>query len=150
MQHLNFPSTYTFDIREVEGKRDILDPLRRKYVRLTPEEWVRQNLVQYLIVDLGYPRGLTSIEKGIDLHGKPFRADVIVHDRHGQAVLMAECKEPSVRISQDTFDQIAVYNRVVQARCLLVSNGLDHYCYAIDRGKEEYRFLDRVPRYEEL
>ncbi len=150
MQHLNFPSTYTFDIREVEGKRDILDPLRRKYVRLTPEEWVRQNLVQYLIVDLGYPRGLTSIEKGIDLHGKPFRADVIVHDRHGQAVLMAECKEPSVRISQDTFDQIAVYNRVVQARCLLVSNGLDHYCYAIDRDKEEYRFLDQVPRYEEL
>lgn len=150
MQHLNFPSAYPFDIREVEGKRNILDPVRRKYVRLTPEEWVRQNLVQYLIVDLGYPRGLTSIEKGIDLHGKPFRADVIVHDRHGQAVLMAECKEPSVRISQDTFDQIAVYNRVVQARCLLVSNGLDHYCYAIDRGKEEYRFLDRVPRYEEL
>ncbi len=150
MQHLNFPSAYPFDIREVEGKRDILDPLRRKYVRLTPEEWVRQNLVQYLIVDLGYPRGLTSIEKGIDLYGKPFRADVIVHDRHGQAVLMAECKEPSVRISQDTFDQIAVYNRVVQARCLLVSNGLDHYCYAIDRDKEEYRFLDRVPRYEEL
>mgnify|MGYP003958809673 FL=1 len=150
MQHLNFPSAYPFDIREVEGKRDILDPLRRKYVRLTPEEWVRQNLVQYLIVDLGYPRGLTSIEKGIDLHGKPFRADVIVHDRHGQAVLMAECKEPSVRISQDTFDQIAVYNRVVQAHCLLVSNGLDHYCYAIDRDKEEYRFLDRVPRYEEL
>ena len=150
MQHLNFPSAYPFDIREVEGKRNILDPLRRKYVRLTPEEWVRQNLVQYLIVDLGYPRGLTSIEKGIDLHGKPFRADVIVHDRHGQAVLMAECKKPSVRISQDTFDQIAVYNRVVQARCLLVSNGLDHYCYAIDRDKEEYRFLDRVPRYEEL
>jgi hypothetical protein len=150
VQHLNFPSAYPFDIREVEGKRNILDPLRRKYVRLTPEEWVRQNLVQYLIVDLGYPRGLTSIEKGIDLHGKPFRADVIVHDRHGQAVLMAECKEPSVQISQDTFDQIAVYNRVVQARCLLVSNGLDHYCYAIDRGKEEYRFLDRVPLYEEL
>ena len=150
MQRLNFPSAYSFDIRETEGKRDILDPLRRKYVRLTPEEWVRQNLVQYLIVDLGYPRGLTSIEKGIDLHGRPFRADVIVHDREGQAVLMAECKEPSVPISQDTFDQIAVYNRVVQARCLLVSNGLVHYCYAIDRDKQEYRFLDQVPRYEEL
>ena len=68
MQDLNFPSTYPFEIREVEGKREILDSLRRKYVRLTPEEWVRQNLVQYLIVDLGYPRGLTAIEKGIDLH----------------------------------------------------------------------------------
>ncbi len=150
MQRLNFPSAYAFDLREVDGHREILDPLRRKYVRLTPEEWVRQNLVQYLIADLGYPRGLTAIEKGIDLHGKPFRADVIVYDRQGQAVLMAECKEPAVAIGQDTFDQIAVYNRVVQARCLVVSNGLVHYCYAIDREKEEYRFLDRVPRYEEL
>ncbi|MEE3258990.1 MAG: type I restriction enzyme HsdR N-terminal domain-containing protein [Candidatus Latescibacterota bacterium] len=150
MQRLNFPSVYSFDIREVDGHREILDPLRRKFVRMTPEEWVRQHLVQYLIADLGYPRGLTAIEKGIDLHGKPFRADIIVYDRQGQAVLMAECKEPAVAISQDTFDQIAVYNRVVQARCLVVSNGLVHYCYAIDREKEEYRFLDQVPRYEEL
>lgn len=150
MQRLNFPSAYDFDIREVEGKREILDPLRRKYVRLTPEEWVRQNLVQYLIEDLGYPRGLTAIEKGIDIHGNLFRADVVVHDREGRAVLMAECKEPSVSISQQTFDQIAIYNRVVQARCLLVSNGLVHYCYAIDREKEEYRFLEKVPCYEEL
>ena len=150
MQDLNFPSTYPFEIREVEGKREILDSLRRKYVRLTPEEWVRQNLVQYLIVDLGYPRGLTAIEKGIDLHGKPFRADIIVYDHQGEAVLMAECKEPSVSIRQVTFDQIAAYNRVVQARYLLVSNGRVHYCYAIDRDREEYRFLDRVPLYGEL
>ena len=144
MQRLNLP-TADFDIRQVEGKREILDPLRRKYVRLTPEEWVRQHLVQYLISDLGYPRGLIAIEKGIDLHGKRFRADVIVHDRTGRAVLMAECKEPEVSISQETFDQIAAYNRVVQARCLLVTNGLVHYCYVADRG-----FLDQVPRYDEL
>ena len=144
MQRLNLPTT-AFDIRQIEGKREILDPLRRKYVRLTPEEWVRQHLVQYLISDLGYPRGLTAIEKSIDLHGKRFRADVIVHDRTGRAVLMAECKEPDVSISQQTFDQIAAYNRVVQARCLLVTNGLVHYCYVTGRG-----FLDRVPRYDEL
>ena len=144
MQLLNFPAV-TLDIRQVEGKREILDPLRRKYVRLTPEEWVRQHLVHYLIADLGYPRGLIAIEKGIDLHGKRFRADVVVHDRAGQAVLMAECKEPDVAISQQTFDQIAAYNRVIQARCLLVSNGLVHYCYVAGRG-----FIDQVPRYDEL
>ncbi len=144
MQRLNLPAA-AFDIRQVEGKREILDPLRRKYVRLTPEEWVRQHLVQYLISDLGYPRGLIAIEKGIDLHGKRFRADVIVHDRAGRAVLMAECKEPEVSISQETFDQIAAYNRVVQARCLLVTNGLVHYCYVSDRG-----FIGQVPRYDEL
>ena len=144
MQRLNLPAA-AFDIRQVEGKREILDPLRRKYVRLTPEEWVRQHLVQYLIADLGYPRGLIAIEKSIDLHGKRFRADVIVHDRTGRAVLMAECKEPDVSISQETFDQIAAYNRVVQARCLLVTNGLIHYCYVADCG-----FLDEVPRYDEL
>ena len=143
MQRLNLPAA-TFDIRQVEGKREILDPLRRKYVRLTPEEWVRQHLVQYLISDLGYPRGLIAIEKSIDLHGKQFRADVIVHDRAGRAVLMAECKEPDVPISQQTFDQIAAYNRVVQARCLLVTNGLVHYCYVTERG-----FIDQVPRYDE-
>ncbi len=144
MQRLNLPAA-AFDIRQVEGKRAILDPLRRKYVRLTPEEWVRQHLVQYLISNLGYPRGLIAIEKSIDLHGKRFRADVIVHDRTGRAVLMAECKEPEVSISQETFDQVAAYNRVVQARCLLVTNGLVHYCYVADRG-----FLNQVPRYDEL
>ena len=144
MQRLNLPAA-AFETRQVEGKCEILDPLRRKYVRLTPEEWVRQHLVQYLISGLGYPRGLIAIEKGIDLHGKRFRADVIVHDRAGDAVLMAECKEPDVPISQETFDQIAAYNRVVQARCLLVTNGLVHYCYVAGRG-----FLDQVPRYDEL
>ena len=144
MQRLNLP-TAAFDIRQVKGKREILDPLRRKYVRLTPEEWVRQHLVQYLISGLGYPRGLTAIEKSIDLHGKRFRADVVVHDHAGRAVLMAECKEPDVSISQQTFDQIAAYNRVVQARCLVVTNGLVHYCYVTGRG-----FFDRVPHYDEL
>ena len=150
MTPLNFPQHFDFDIRDAKGKDYIFDPLRRKYVRLTPEEWVRQHLVTYLIQDLGYPSGRTAIESGFTHQGALHRADVIVHNRQGEPVLMAECKEPEVAIRQETFDQIAVYNRVVQARCLLVSNGLVHYCYAIDRNREEYRFLDRVPRYEEL
>lgn len=150
MQQLNFPRTYAFDTREINDKREILDPLRRQFVALTPEEWVRQNLVQFLVQDMGYPRGLIAIEKYLELHGTSYRADIVVHDRQGVALLLAECKEPNVKISQDTFDQVARYNRVLHARYLLVSNGLEHYCYAIDREKEQYRFLEQLPRYEQL
>ncbi|MFT5085784.1 MAG: hypothetical protein ACI906_002491 [Candidatus Latescibacterota bacterium] len=150
MQQLNFPRTYAFDTRQTNDKREILDPLRRQFVALTPEEWVRQNLVQFLVQDMGYPRGLIAIEKYLELHGTSYRADIVVHDRQGTALLLAECKEPSVKISQDTFDQIARYNRVLHARYLLVSNGLEHYCYAIDREKKQYRFLEQLPRYEQL
>ena len=145
-----FPRTYDFNTRETNGKREILDPLRRQFVALTPEEWVRQNLVQFLVQDMGYPRGFIAIEKYIELHGKSYRADIVVHDRAGAALLLAECKEPGVKVSQETFDQIARYNRVLRARYLLVSNGLEHYCYAIDRERAEYRFLEQLPRYEEL
>lgn len=150
IRRLNFPRRYDFDVRVVDGKPSILDPLRRKYVRLTPEEWVRQNLIQFLVQDRGCPKGLTAVEKRLDFHGKPFRADVVVHDRQGRPVLMAECKEPSVPIAQEVFDQIANYNRVVQAPYLLVTNGLTHYCYAIDRENQTYRFLEELPRYQEL
>jgi len=150
VQKLNFPRSYSFDTRQIDDRREILDPLRRKYVVLTPEEWVRQNLVQFLLRDMGYPRGLTAIEKHLELHGKSYRADVVVYDRQGAALLIAECKEPGVKISQETFDQIARYNRALRARYLLVTNGLEHYCYAIDRQQGEYRFLEQLPRYEEL
>jgi hypothetical protein len=146
MQPLSFPRAYSFDIRQIEGRCEILDPLRRRYVRLTPEEWVRQNLVQHLVQDLGYPRGLTGVEKALDFHGKPFRADVVVYNREGNVLLVAECKEPGASLGQDAFEQIVRYNRVVRARFLVVTNGLTHYCYSTSRE----RFLDRLPRYEEL
>jgi hypothetical protein len=86
----------------------------------------------------------------VQVHGQPHRADLVVYDRQGSPLLLAECKEPSVNISQDTFDQIARYNRALRARYLLISNGLEHYCYAIDRDREQYRFLDHLPHYDNL
>ena len=149
MQRLNFPREYAFEFRRVEERREILDPLRRLFVALTPEEWVRQNLVQFLVQDMGYPAGGTAIERGIEVHGQFFRADVIVHDRSGRPVLLAECKEPAVAIDQKTFDQVAVYNRQVAARYLLLTNGMVHYCWVL-AAEHEYRSLKEVPRFEQL
>jgi len=149
MRSLNFPE-YGFDIRTDDGKAVIFDPLRRKYVRLTPEEWVRQHLLRHLVQDLGFPQGRTAVETGFTYQGLPYRADVIVYNRQGTPLLMAECKAPDVRINQSAFDQIAWYNREVQAEYLLVTNGLDHYCFVIDRERKTYRFLEKLPRYEEL
>lgn len=150
MVSLNFPQHYEFDIRVIDDKDYIFDRLRRKHVRLTPEEWVRQHLIEYLIQDLGYPAGRTAIETGFTHEGNLHRADVIVHDRQGEPVLMAECKAPDVKLNQNAFDQISRYNTSVEANCLILTNGLTHYCYVLDRVERTYRFLEQLPRYEEL
>ena len=146
---LNFP-TYDLPRREQGGKAYVYDPIRRKYVRLTPEEWVRQHLVQYLVRDRGYPLPLVAVEMGFTYQGMTRRADVVVHDRTGRPVLMAECKAPEVGVGQATFDQVARYNQVVQARYLVVTNGLDHFCCALDQAAHSYRFLPDVPDFDTL
>ncbi len=147
---LNFPEGEPHNTRREEGKDFILDPIRKKYVRLTPEEWVRQHLVRHLIHDLGFPAGLTAVETGFVFQGMQCRADVLVHSRQGCAVLMAECKAPDVEIEQDAFDQIGRYNSVVRARYLVVTNGLAHFCCEIHRETDSFRFLDALPRFVEL
>ncbi|MDA0745435.1 MAG: type I restriction enzyme HsdR N-terminal domain-containing protein [bacterium] len=149
MHPLNFPQ-YEFDIQGDPNHETIFDPLRRKHVRLTPEEWVRQHLIQFLVHDQGFPAGRTAIESGFTHKSVFHRADLIVYDRTGTPLLMAECKAPEVKLNQAVFDQIARYNTSLQASYLLVTNGLTHYCYAIDREAHTYRFLDKLPRYEEL
>ncbi len=149
MQRLNLPE-FEFVYQQVGEIRTIFDPIRKRYVRLTPEEWVRQHLVQYLIQDRGFPQSLIAIERGFAFQGMQRRADVVVYDRSGKPVLMAECKSPDVSIKQAAFDQIARYNTVVQARYLLVTNGLVHYCALIDRERQVYTFMQELPRYEEL
>lgn len=149
MEPLNLPP-YPFLRRTVDGREMILDPLRKKYVRLTPEEWVRQHFVQYLVRDRGYPPALIAVEMAFTYQGMARRADVVVHDRQGQPLLMVECKAPGVEIRQATFDQVARYNLVVQATYLVVTNGLVHYCCLLDRAEHTYRFLDELPRYDDL
>lgn len=146
LPELNLPS-FQPKIRITDGRSDIFDPIRRQFVRLTPEEWVRQSFLQYLTTFCGYPGALTAIEKGFEFQQMARRADIVVHDRRGKSFLMVECKAPGVPISQSTFDQVSRYNRVIQARYLIVTNGLNHYCWTIENGG--YRFLDGPPPYAE-
>jgi len=150
MKALNFPISPVFDIVNRDGREMILDTVRRKYLVLTPEEWVRQNFVRYLIDELEFPQGRTALETGFVFQGMQCRADVLVYDAKGEALMLGECKAPEVKLKQAVFDQIGRYNKVVQAKYLVVTNGLQHYCCKIDREQNTYQFLDAVPRYETL
>lgn len=146
---LNLPS---FDIRlqrDDEGVK-IFDRLRRKFIILTPEEWVRQHFVNYLINHKGFPESLMANEIGITLNGTRRRCDTVVFDKHGSPMVIVEYKASSIVISQSTFDQIVRYNMVLHARYLIVSNGMNHYCCRIDYDNMSYDFLKEVPDYADL
>lgn len=149
MQALNFPS-YDFVISHADGRAMILDAVRQKFVRLTPEEWVRQHLVRYLVSEKDVPPSLIAVEMGIQYEGLRRRADVVVHNRQAEAVLMAECKAPEVPLAQTAFDQIGRYNLVVGARYLLVTNGLAHYSCRVDFRAQSYTFLQDIPAFHSL
>jgi len=149
MKPLTLPS-YEFRTTEQDGKRQIYDPVRQTYVRLTPEEWVRQHFVQYLIQELGVPAGLVATESTFRYQEQPWRADVVVHNRQGNPLLLVECKAPSVSIRQDAFDQGARYNLVLDAPYLVVTNGQEHYACRVDTASGDYAFLDDLPPYEAL
>lgn len=146
---LNLPS---FDIRlqcDDEGVK-IFDRLRKKFIILTPEEWVRQHFVNYLINHKGFPESLMANEIGITLNGTRRRCDTVVFDKHGSPMVIVEYKASSIVISQSTFDQIVRYNMVLHARYLIVSNGMNHYCCRIDYDNMSYDFLKEVPDYADL
>ena len=126
------------------GRQFVLDPVRRRWVALTPEEGVRQGLLADLIA-LGYPAGLLAVEKGIAFGGKTWRADAVAYGRDGRALLLAECKAPGVPVGQDTFDQLARYNAVLGAAVLVVDNGRVRYCCV--RSGAAWTFVDAVPPY---
>ena len=149
MQKLNLPE-YSFRIKTLEGKTLLFDALRKKYVRLTPEEWVRQNFVQFLIVEKKYAVSLIAIEVGVKVNSNPQRADLVVFDRSANPVLVAEFKAPEVKISQQTFDQIVRYNMQLKVKYLIVSNGLDHFCCRINYKDNSYVYLAEIPEFSEL
>lgn len=149
MQKLNLPE-YSFRIKTTEGKSYIFDSLRKKYVRLTPEEWVRQNFVQFLIAEKNYSVSLITVEAAVKVNGNPQRADLVVFDRSGNPALVAEFKAPEIKISQQTFDQIVRYNMQLKVKFLIVSNGLDHFCCQIDYAENSYAFLPEIPDFSDL
>ena len=137
-------------IKEGPGGKLLYDPLRRKYVALTPEEWVRQHFVGYLTWVLGYPPGLIRIEASFRLHSMLRRADILIHDRAGEPVMIVECKAQQVKITQDVFDQIINYNFNYGVRYLVVTNGTDHFAGKIDTEARTFVLLDHIPDYETI
>lgn len=147
MQELNFPK-YSFRFKSSENKLSVFDEIRKKFVLLTPEEWVRQHVVQFLLQHKNYPKSLTNVEKVIKVNDLVKRYDVVVYNPAGSIFLLVECKAPNVKITQETFNQIARYNLVLKAKYLMVTNGLDHYFCQMDFEEQKYVFLKDLPFFE--
>ena len=149
MLPLNLPS-YPAKILKRNGKNVIFDPLRQKYVALTPEEWVRQHFVHLLTDFKGYPKGLLANEIQLDLNGTKKRCDTVLFNKDLSARMIVEYKAPNIEITQAVFDQITRYNMVLKVEYLIVSNGMRHYCYKIDYNTMQYTFLPDIPAYTDL
>ena len=146
MQKLNFPR-YTFRFKNSENKPYIFDGIRKKFVVLQPEEWVRQHCVQYLINEKKYPKSLINVEKELKINNLKKRYDIVVFNTDGSIHLIVECKAPNITINQSTFDQVARYNLALNATYLMVTNGLNHYYCSINFDEERYQFLKDIPQY---
>jgi hypothetical protein len=149
MEKLNLPQ-YPIKIKEEGGKQYIFDSIRKKYLVLTPEEWVRQNFIQFLIQEKGFPASLVEIEKGLKLNELQKRADAVISNNNGFPIVLIEFKATSVKITQETFEQVARYNSIFKVPYLIVSNGLEHFCAKIDFTQNSFEFLKEVPNYKEL
>ncbi|MDO6600930.1 type I restriction enzyme HsdR N-terminal domain-containing protein [Tenacibaculum sp. 1_MG-2023] len=147
MQKLNLP-TYPFKLKSNENKTLIFDKLRKKNVVLTPEEWVRQHFVMYLIEEKKYPVSLIAIEKQLTINNRKKRTDILIFNAQGNPDIIVECKAPKIKITQDTFDQIARYNLKLNANYLIVTNGLEHFYCKMDFENETYIFLKEIPNYK--
>lgn len=146
MKKLNLPE-YAFRTKTEEGKKLIFDRIRKKFVVLTPEEWVRQNFIQYLIHEKKYPENLMAVEKQIKVNGKQRRFDLLIYLRNGQPLLIAEFKAPNVKISQNAFDQVVRYNMSLRVEKVIVSNGLQHFACEIDYIKNNFSYLREIPEF---
>jgi len=149
MESLNLP-TYSFNIKFQGQRKYIFDTLRKKYVLLTPEEWVRQNFLKFLTENKNYPASLIFVEMEFKLNTLSKRCDAVVFNRSGNPILIVECKAPSVKIDKLVFEQIARYNMQLKVDYLIVTNGLSHYCCKIDFEKSTYVFLPDIPFYEKI
>ena len=147
MQSLNLPN-YKFKIKSKENKLFIFDIVRKKYVMLAPEEWVRQHIIHYLTKNKQYPLSVIAIEKKIIINKLTKRPDIIIFNSDGKPFIIVECKAPSINLNQHTFDQIARYNLELNADYLMVSNGLDHIYCSMDTQNEQYVFLEDIPNYQ--
>lgn len=146
MQQLNFP-VYNFRFKNSENKVSIFDEIRKKFFILTPEEWVRQHVVRFLLDVKKYPKSLINVEKIVTVNGLRKRYDIVVFNPNGSILVLVECKAPEIKTSQATFDQIARYNMTLKAQFLMVTNGMNHYFCQMDLENEKYIFLNELPNF---
>ncbi len=144
MLKLSFPN-YEFRLKKISQKRFIFDEIRKKFVLLTPEEWVRQNCIKFLEKEKKYNKSLISVEKKINLNNITKRFDILVYDKDGSCLLLVECKAPHIKIDQNSFDQIIRYNQVINAKFLMVTNGIIQYYCKINNIQNKIEFLKEIP-----
>ncbi|WP_282125358.1 type I restriction enzyme HsdR N-terminal domain-containing protein [Marinifilum flexuosum] len=149
MENLNLP-TYSFKIKSDLQRKLIFDSIRKKYVVLTPEEWVRQNFIRYLVEEKDYPASLIAVEKKVDVNLLPQRSDIVLYNRNANPVMIVECKASKIKITQDVFNQIARYNMKLRVPFLVVTNGLKHFCCYMDYEKKSFKFLEDIPNYQSI
>lgn len=150
MHKLNLP-LYQFNIIEKENnKLQIFDEIRRKYVALNPEEWVRQNFVKYLIEEKKFPKGLIAIEMAIDISKNTNRCDIVCFNKEAKAVVIVECKAPKLKINKEVFEQTARYNMNLKTKYVIMTNGMSHYCCMIDYIEKKVVYLKDIPMFSEL
>lgn len=142
MEILNLPE-FNYKIKEIEGNVLIFDSLRKKYLVLTPEEWVRQHFVNYLLSDLGYGRGLIKLEGGLKVNTEQKRSDILLFDKKGEPYMLIECKASHVKLDEKVFDQVFRYNLTIKAPYMVVTNGLEHFCFKVEG--QEVNFLEKIP-----
>ena len=150
MQPLGLP-TYEFRYRKSKSdKIEIFDDVRKRFVSLTPEEWVRQNFVKYLISEKQFPASLIGVEIGLTVNELSKRCDIVLHNNTGSAKMIVECKAPEIVLNQGVFDQVARYNIVLKVDYLIITNGLSHFCCKMNYAENSYTFLREIPLYSEL
>ncbi|MGD0581729.1 MAG: type I restriction enzyme HsdR N-terminal domain-containing protein [Bacteroidales bacterium] len=149
MKELTLPQ-YSYRLSGSEGSRMIFDPIRRRYVKLTPEEWVRQHFINYLVVYGKYPAGLIGVEVPFKMNQLSKRLDLLVHDRSGNPLMIVECKEPDTKLDGKVFDQIAVYNIQYRVPYLIVTNGIQNYACRMNFENKSREDLEIIPQYDEL
>jgi hypothetical protein len=147
MDKLNLPP-FDYVLKKEEGKVFILDIIRKKYLVLTPEEWVRQHFIHYLIHHLNYPRALLKVEGGLQYNRLQKRTDIVVYNREGTPWMVVECKSPSQKINRQVVNQASVYNASLKAKYITITNGLIHFCCVIDWETKQTATLDTLPAYE--
>ena len=147
MYELNLP-TFDFRLKKENSVVFIFDVIRKKFVKLTPEEWVRQHVVHFLLEQKHYPASLMNVEVGMEIQTMRRRADIVCYESDGGVRLITECKAPEVKITQTVFEQIAQYNMCLKAKYLLVTNGLEHFVCEINAEQKTYTFLQDIPDYK--